>query len=55
MAISKLAPDAAMGEALSSYYSGGSSMPDDVAVWPEINGIEEDMIPRARDAWQPLL
>lgn len=38
-AITKLAPDVTMGEALSIHYSGGSSMPDDVAEWLEINGI----------------
>lgn len=38
-AIAKLAPDAAMGEALSIHYSGGSSMPDDVAEWLAENGI----------------
>lgn len=38
-AISKLAPDAAMGEALSIHYSGGSSMPDDVSKWLSDNGI----------------
>lgn len=41
-AISKLAPDAAMGEALSIHYSGGSSMPDDVSQWLSTNGISED-------------
>lgn len=40
-AIAKLAPDAAMGEALSIHYSGGSSMPDDVAEWLRANGIIE--------------
>ena len=29
-AISKLAPDAVMGEALSVHYSGGGGLPDDV-------------------------
>ena len=38
-AISKLAPDAIMGEALSVHYSGGSDMPDDVAKWLDENGI----------------
>ena len=38
-AISKLVPDASMGEALSIHYSGGSSMPDEVAGWLEENGI----------------
>lgn len=41
-AISKLAPDAAMGEALSIHYSGGNSMPDDVGEWLSINGISEN-------------
>lgn len=40
-AIAKLAPDAAMGEALSIHYSGGSSMPDDVSEWLRANGIIE--------------
>lgn len=40
-AISKLAPDAAMGEALSVHYSGGSSMPDDVSEWLSGNEISE--------------
>lgn len=41
-AIFKLAPDAAMGEALSIHYSGGSGMPDDVSRWLSANGILED-------------
>lgn len=41
-AIAKLAPDAAMGEALSIHYSGGSSMPDDVRNWLAASGISED-------------
>lgn len=41
-AISKLTPDAAMGEALSIHYSGGSSMPDDVSEWLSNNGISEN-------------
>ena len=40
-AIAKLAPDAAVGEALSIQYSGGISMPDDVAEWLRLNGIIE--------------
>lgn len=40
-AIAKLAPDAAMGEALSIHYSGGSSLSDDIAKWLETNGITE--------------
>lgn len=40
-AIAKLAPEAAMGEALSVHYSGGSSMPEDVADWLRENGIIE--------------
>ncbi len=43
-AIAKLAPDAAMGEALSIHYSGGSSMPDDVSGWLEANGISNNQI-----------
>ena len=38
-AIAKLAPDANMAEGLSIHYSGGSSMPDDVAAWLDANGI----------------
>jgi len=38
-AIAKLAPDAEMGEALSVHYSGGSSMPDDVANWLAQNNV----------------
>ena len=38
-AIAKMAPDAAMGEALSIHYSGGNEMPGDVADWLEVNGI----------------
>lgn len=38
-AIGKLAPDAAMGEALAIHYSGGSSLPDDITEWLEINQI----------------
>lgn len=40
-AISKLAPDAVMGEALSVHYSGGSGLPDDVEEWLRTNGIIE--------------
>ena len=38
-AITKLAPDAVMGEPLPIHYSGGGSMPDDVAAWLETNKI----------------
>lgn len=38
-AIAKLVPDAVMGEALSIHYSGGASMPDDVAAWLSTNNI----------------
>ena len=38
-AITKLVPDARIGEALSIHYSGGSSMPGDVSDWPSANGI----------------
>lgn len=41
-AISKLTPDAAMGEALSIHYSGGSGMPDDVSEWLTNNGITKN-------------
>ncbi len=40
-AISKLAPDAVMGEALSVHYSGGSGLFDDVEDWLRANGIIE--------------
>ena len=40
-AIAKLAPDAAMGAALSVHYSGGISLSDDVADWLRENGIIE--------------
>ena len=39
-AIAKLAPDAVMGEGLSVHYSGGASLPDDVAAWLDRNRIE---------------
>lgn len=39
-AIAKLAPNAAMGEALSIHYSGGSELSSDVADWLEKNNIE---------------
>ena len=38
-AISKLAPDATLGEALSIHYSGGSELSSDVRSWLELNGI----------------
>lgn len=38
-AIAKLAPNAAMGEALSIHYSGGGSLSEDVAGWLKANGI----------------
>lgn len=41
-AISKLAPDAAMGEGLSVHYSGGSSLPGDVSGWLDANGIAKN-------------
>lgn len=40
-AIAKLAPDAAMGEALSIHYSGGGSLSEDIAKWLEANDITE--------------
>lgn len=40
-AIAKLAPDATMGEGLSIHYSGGESLPEDIAGWLESNGIKE--------------
>ncbi len=39
-AITKLAPDAVMGEPLSIHYSGGGSLPDDIAAWLEANNIK---------------
>ena len=41
-AISKLAPDANIGEPLAIHYSGGSSMPSDVTDWLKINNIIQD-------------
>ena len=38
-AIAKLVPDATLGEGLSVHYSGGSSLPQDVADWLETNQI----------------
>ncbi|MCM1145135.1 MAG: SUMF1/EgtB/PvdO family nonheme iron enzyme [Lachnoclostridium sp.] len=40
-AISKLAPETKMGEALSVHYSGGSSLSGDVEEWLRTNGIIE--------------
>lgn len=40
-AITKLAPAAKMGEALSIHYSGGDSMPSDVSDWLKKNGISK--------------
>ena len=39
-AITKLAPDAVMGDALDIHYSGGSSLSSDVSAWLETNGIQ---------------
>ncbi len=39
-AITKLAPDAVMGEPLSVHYSGGSTLPDDIAAWLKSNHIQ---------------
>ena len=39
-AIAKLAPEAVIGEGLSVHYSGGSTLPDDVTAWLELNGIK---------------
>lgn len=39
-AITKLAPNAAMGEALSVHYSGGSELSHDVTEWLETNNIK---------------
>ena len=38
-AITKLVPDAVLGEGLAVNYSGGTGMPDDVAAWLEGNSI----------------
>ena len=38
-AIAKLVPDAVMGEAISVHYSGGDSLPDDIAEWLKMNQI----------------
>ncbi len=40
-AIAKLAPDADIGEPLSIHYSGGSTLPDDIADWLKANRIHE--------------
>ncbi len=40
-AISKLAPDAVLGEGLSIHYSGGSTLSDDIAEWLNKNNIKE--------------
>lgn len=40
-AIAKLAPQSELGEGLSVSYSGGSSLPDDIAKWLEKNGIKK--------------
>lgn len=39
-AISKLVPNAVMGEALSIHYSGGSKLPEDITDWLEKNNIK---------------
>lgn len=39
-AITKLVPDAAMGEALSVHYSGDSGLSSDIANWLEENNIK---------------
>lgn len=39
-AISKLAPNSAIGEGLSIHYSGGSEMPEDVSDWLSENGLK---------------
>lgn len=39
MAIAKLVPDAVIAEGLAIHYSGGNSMPEDVAAWLEQNGL----------------
>ena len=39
-AIAKLAPDFVIGEGLAVHYSGGSSLPDDVSAWLDVNEIK---------------
>ncbi len=39
-AIAKLAPDAAMGEALSVHYSGGTTLKEDISQCLETNSIK---------------
>lgn len=41
-AISKLVPEAAMGEGLSVHYSGGSELSNDISQWLETNEINEN-------------
>ncbi len=41
-AITKLAPDAVMGEALSIHYSGGSTLSSDIAQWLAVNHITSE-------------
>ena len=41
-AIAKLAPQSAMGKALSIHYSGSSSLPDDVSSWLLANGLSNN-------------
>ena len=41
-AITKLVPDAVMGEALSVHYSGGATLNEEISQWLEINGIEHE-------------
>jgi sulfatase modifying factor 1 len=40
-AIAKLVPDATLTEGLSVHYSGGPSLPDEIAAWLSHNGIIE--------------
>ena len=40
-AITKLVPNAVMGEALSVHYSGGSGLKEDIADWLEANQVME--------------
>jgi sulfatase modifying factor 1 len=40
-AIAKLVPDTALTDGLSVHYSGGPSLPDEIAAWLRQNGIIE--------------
>ncbi len=40
--ITKIVPDATIGEGLSVHYSGGSGLSDDITEWLNKNGISQD-------------